>query len=68
MARAWASCPLTIRTDSHSWATALASRVPVPARAVDGSLTLGPANQARARALADAWEDEGDHQYPCAPA
>ena len=33
--------PLTVKADCHSWATALAFRAPVPARAADGSLTLG---------------------------
>ena len=42
--------PTTVITDGHSWATALASRVPVQARAADGPPTFRPAN----RALADA--------------
>ena len=39
----------TVETDSHWWVTALACRVPVQARAADGSLTLGPANWVRAQ-------------------
>ena len=37
---------LTAKADCHSWAIALAIRVPVSARAADGSLTLGPPNRA----------------------
>ena len=43
--------PTTVGAGGHSWATALASRVPVPARAAAGALTFGPANRARARPL-----------------
>ena len=66
LASSSASGPVTVETDGHSWATELASRVPVPARAADGPLTFRPADRARVRA--DAWEGEGNRQYPGAPA
>ena len=54
--------PTTVGTDSHSWATATASRVPVPARAADGPLTFGPAQPGTTPALAES--DAGGDSTP----